>query len=125
MATLQEALDRRDLRSRLSKLHDEHKIQFRVRPGKSCSCCGKQRHDVGCCKIMKDDEGRLYAKTWTENRPLPLHPFAGEGLLCRDCFMSEIYNKPVERTPCLGGRHGSIPNSQRQYDGENFHSGEW
>ena len=47
-------------------------------------------------------------------------------ILCRSCFETYWTYLPVgEKHPGAGAPHLSMPASQRSYEGDNFHSGEW
>ena len=124
MESLLDVMKQRDRKTILSDLYDSHDLHFSTNQDTRVLCADCREGPIRYAReLYIDDDGeRSYIPRYTTTMRML---FIDERLICEDCFIKRYYNRPIPRKVDVGVRHGSIPGSQRQYDGDNFYSGEW
>ena len=122
--SLKEVLLQHKRKQHLTRLYNQGKLPFHPYADNihRCSVCGKGARWVEESTGTGDD-----GKTWrilAHYAPIELLDI-DEQLLCRACFCAHYYRGHVGVLRSPGRANGSIPYSQRSYDGDNFHTGEW
>ena len=108
------------LRERLTRLHNNHQLEFERRWTQEKHCANCDRMPSAMEIEVTDQHGERQKKTV----PVPVSVITIQDVtLCEQCF--DIEWLLSNHVPAVGPTHPSTPRSEQDYDGGNFHSGEW